>query len=75
MEEFIREFNFEENELESIQSIKLLEDGKVIIEYTITDKYKEENNLYYKNRILRINNNCENGNLKFQSYANIKKEV
>lgn len=75
MEEFIREFNFKENELESIQSIKLLEDGKVIIEYTITDKYKEENNLYYKNRILRINNNCENENFKFQSYANIKKEV
>lgn len=75
MEEFIREFNFEENELESIQSIKLLEYGKVIIEYTITNKYKEENNLYYKNRILRINNNCKNENLKFQSYANIKKEV
>lgn len=75
MEEIIREFNFEENELESIQKIKLLEDGQVIIEYTITDKYKEENNLYYKNRILRINNNCENENLKFQSYANSEKEV
>ena len=75
MEEIIREFNFEENELESIQKIKLLEDGEVIIEYTITDEYKEKNNLFYKHRILQINNNFENENLKFQSYANSKKEV
>ena len=75
MEEIIREFQFEENELESIQKIKLLEDGEVIIEYTITDEYKEKNNLYYKHRILKIDNSFKNENLKFQNYANSNVEV
>lgn len=75
MEKVIKEFQFEENEIESIQKIKLLNDGTVIIEYTITDEFKKECDLYYKNRIIEINNNIENEALKIQSYANSEKEV
>ena len=68
----IKEYEFDKNELESVEKIQLHEDGTVTIEYTITDEYKEKYNLYYKHRIVKIDNSIKNDALKITSFANAK---
>lgn len=69
----INEYRWTENELESIEKISVLEDGTVLIEYTITDEFKKEYELTFKHRILKIN--PINSDLpRFESYANIMED-
>ena len=70
--DIIKEFEFNDGELESIEKIKLHKDGIVTIEYTITDEYKEKHQLYYKHRIIKIDNNVNLDALKITSYANAR---
>lgn len=55
--------------LEKIEKIDILEDGTTMILYTLKDNYMKEHDLYYKRRILQINNNLEDWR-KVQDYAN-----
>lgn len=59
--------------LEKIERIDLLEDNSFLILYTITDEYMKENDLFYKHRILKINNNLEDYR-KIQDYANVMED-
>lgn len=43
--------------LEEIKSIELLENGAVLIHYTITDEFMKEHNLWSKDRQLQIDPN------------------
>lgn len=65
-------YRWTDNELETIEKISVLENGTIIIEYTITDEFKKEYELCYKHRILKIN--PVNSDLpRFESYANVMK--
>lgn len=64
----INEYRFIENELEKIEKISVLEDGTVLVEYTITDEFQKEYELYYKHRILKINP-ISSVLPRFESYA------
>lgn len=55
--------------LEEIKNIELLENGIVIVRYTITDEWMKECNLYYKNRVLEIDPNEKREILKVKDYA------
>ena len=55
--------------LEEIKSIELLENGVVLVRYTITDEWKEKNNLFHKNRILKLDPNEPRDILKEVDYA------
>ena len=55
--------------LEEIKSIELLENGVVLVHYTITDEWKEKNNLFHKNRILKLDPNESRDILKEIDYA------
>lgn len=56
--------------LEEIKNIELLENGVVLVHYTITDEWTKECNLYHKNRILEIDPNEKREILKVKDYAN-----
>lgn len=60
--------------LEEIKKIDILENGGVVIQYTITDEWMKECNLYHKNRILKIDPNETRDILKEQDYANVMEE-
>lgn len=59
--------------LEKIEKIDILEDGTTMILYTLKDNYMKEHDLYYKHRILQINNNLEDWR-KVQDYANVMED-
>lgn len=59
--------------LEKIDKIDILENGVVSIQYSITDEFMKENELYYKDRILQLNPNAKQDYLKAQDFANIMK--
>lgn len=59
--------------LEKIETIDVLEDGTVMILYTIRDNYMKEHDLLLKHRILQINTNLEDYR-KIQDYANIMED-
>lgn len=56
--------------LEEIKNIELLENGVVLVHYTITDEWMKKCNLYHKNRILEIDPNEKREILKVKDYAN-----
>lgn len=56
--------------LEEIKNFELLDNGVVLVHYTITDEWMKECNLYYKNRILEIDPNETREILKVKDYAN-----
>lgn len=56
--------------LEKIETIDVLEDGTVMILYTVRDNYMKEHDLLLKHRILQINTNLEDCK-RIQDYANI----
>lgn len=59
--------------LEKIETIDVLEDGTVMILYTIRDNYMKEHDLLLKHRILQINTNLEDYR-KIQDYGNIMED-
>ncbi len=61
--------------LEKIQQIDILENGVIIIQYSITDEYMKEYDLYNKNRILKIDSSQTEEYKIMQDYANIMREV
>lgn len=60
--------------LEQIKDIDVLENDVIIIRYTITKQYMDEKELYYKNRILKIDLKQKEDYLKVQDYANVTEE-
>ena len=60
--------------LEKVQKIDILENGVIIIQYSITDEYMKEYDLYNKNRLLKIDTTQEEDYKIMQDYANIMKE-
>ncbi len=61
--------------LEKIDKIDILENGVISIQYSITDEYMKENELYYKDRILQLDPNAKEDYLKAQDFANVMKGV
>lgn len=59
--------------LEKIDKIDILENGVISIQYSITDEFMKENELYYKDRILQLDPNAKQDYLKAQDFANIMK--
>lgn len=59
--------------LEKINKIDILENGVISIQYSITDEFIKENELYYKDRILQLDPNAKQDYLKAQDFANIMK--
>lgn len=59
--------------LEKIDKIDILENGVISIQYSITDEFIKENELYYKDRILQLDPNAKQDYLKAQDFANIMK--
>lgn len=59
--------------LEKIDKIDILENRVVSIQYSITDEFMKENELYYKDRILQLDPNAKQDYLKAQDFANIMK--
>lgn len=59
--------------LEKIETIDILEDGTVMILYTVRDNYMKENDLLLKHRILQIKTYLEDYR-KIQDYANIMED-
>jgi hypothetical protein len=59
--------------LEKIETIDVLEDGTVMILYTVRDNYMKEHDLLLKHRILQINTNLEDYR-KIQDYGNIMED-
>lgn len=56
--------------LEEIKKIDILENGGVVIQYTITEEHMKKCNLYHKNRILKLDPNETREVLKAVDYAN-----
>ena len=56
--------------LEEIKKIDILENGVVVIQYTNTDEWMKKCDLYYKNRILKLDPNETREVLKAVDYAN-----
>lgn len=54
--------------LKKINKVNLLEDNTIIIEYTILEEYAKKNDLFYKNRILKLS---QNGWSPIEDYANV----
>lgn len=59
--------------LEKIETIDVLEDGTVMILYTVRDNYMKEHDLLLKHRILQIKTYLEDYR-KIQDYANIMED-
>ena len=55
--------------LEEIKSINILENGAVLIHYTITDEFMKDRELYHKDRQLEINPKRNADVLKVLDYA------
>lgn len=55
--------------LEEIKSINILENGAILIHYTITDEFMKERELYNKDRQLQLDPNEKRPILKEQDYA------
>ena len=55
--------------LEEIKSINILENGAVLIHYTITDEFMKERELYHKDRQLQLDPNEKRPVLREQDYA------
>lgn len=60
--------------MESIKSIELLENGAVLIRYTLTEEYMNKYNLINKERQLQLDPNETRPVLKEQDYAIRPKE-
>lgn len=64
----INEIPVEKGDIEELKKIQVLEDGTVLIKYTIPDEYMKKYGLTFKNRICKIN--PINSDLpRFESYA------
>ena len=50
--------------LEKIDKIDILENGVISIQYSITDEFMKENELYYKDRILQLDSSAKEDYLK-----------
>lgn len=61
--------------LEKIDKIDILENGVISIQYSITDEFMKENELYYKDRILQLDPNQTNENLRVRDFANVMKGI
>ena len=61
--------------LEKINKIDILENGVISIQYSITDEFMKENELYYKDRILQLDPNAKEDYLKSRDFANVMKGV
>ena len=61
--------------LEKVQKIDILENGVIIIQYSITDEYMKEYDLYNKNRLLKIDSSQTEEYKIMQDYANIMRGV
>lgn len=61
--------------LEKIDKIDILENGIISIQYSITDEFMKENELYYKDRILQLDPNAKEDYLKSRDFANVMKGV
>lgn len=59
--------------LEKIDKIDILENGITIIQYSVTDEFMKENELYYKDRILQLDPNAKEDYLKSRDFANVMK--
>lgn len=59
--------------LERVESIDILENGVVSIQYTLRKEFMEEFDLYYKHRIMQLDPNQTNENLRVQDFANVMK--
>lgn len=55
--------------LEEIKSINILENGAVLIHYTITDEFMKVRDLSHKNRQLQLNPNAKQDIWKETDYA------
>lgn len=68
--EVINKIIVNKGDVEELQKIEVLEDGTVLIYYTIPDEYMKKYELIRKNRICKIN--PINSDLpRFESYSNI----
>lgn len=61
--------------LEKIDKIDILENGVISIQYSITDEFMKENELYYKDRILQLDPSQTNENLRVRDFANVMKGI
>lgn len=59
--------------LERIECIDILENGVVSIQYTLSDEFMKEFDLFYKHRIMQLDPNQTNKNLRVQDFANFMK--
>lgn len=59
--------------LERVESIDILENGVVSIQYTLSDEFMKKFDLYYKHRIMQLDPNQTNENLRVQDFANVMK--
>lgn len=50
--------------LRGLEKIDILETGVISIQYSITDEFMKENELYYKDRILQLDPNVKEDYLK-----------
>lgn len=57
--------------IEKLKKIDILEDNTIIIQYTITNEFMKQNDLYNKNRILKIDTSKTEEWQVIQDYANI----
>ena len=57
--------------LEKIEKIDILENNVLMIQYTITDEYMKEYDLYNKKRLLRIDTSKNDEWQAVQDYANL----
>ena len=56
--------------LEEIKNFELLDNGVVLVHYTIAEEHMKKCNLYHKNRILKLDPNETREVLKAVDYAN-----
>lgn len=57
--------------LEKIEKIDILENNTIVIQYTITNKYMKEYDLYNKKRLLKIDTSKSEEFQIIQDYANL----
>lgn len=57
--------------LEKIEKIDILENNVLMIQYTITDEYMKEYDLYNKKRLLKIDTSKNDEWQAVQDYANL----
>lgn len=57
--------------LEKIEKIDILKDNTIVIQYTITNEYMKEYDLYNKKRLLKIDTSKSEEFQIIQDYANL----